>query len=240
MIGERSIFAAMQPLLLTMETATRLCSVAVGRGDRVLALRETDTERPAHAERLHVFIAEVMEEAGFALKDLDAVAVGIGPGSYTGLRIGLSTAKGLCYALDRPIIGLSTLGTLVSAARGAHGSLPGTLWPMVDARRMEVFARPCDAQGQPLADASPLILDESWAAGNGMRVVFGDGADKAAHLWAANASIIHLPGIRPSAAAMLPDALARSNARQVDDLAYLVPDYGKAAHVGNPRDPSTA
>ncbi|MEX1132317.1 MAG: tRNA (adenosine(37)-N6)-threonylcarbamoyltransferase complex dimerization subunit type 1 TsaB [Flavobacteriales bacterium] len=222
-------------LILAIETATKLCSVALGRGDQLLAIREIDNEKLAHAEKVNVFIAEVMEEAGLSLKDLDAVAVGIGPGSYTGLRIGLSAAKGLCYALDKPIIGQSTLATLVKSARVAHGPLEGTLWPMIDARRMEVFAQPFDVDGNSLADSAPLILDETWAALPEPRVVFGDGADKAAVLWADRPSILNLIGIRPSAAAMLPEANARYRAQRFDDLAYLVPEYGKAANVGKPK-----
>jgi len=232
----------MSPLMLAIETATPLCSVALGRGGHVLALREADPsfatpagDKPArltHAEKVNVFIAEVMEESGFLLKELDVIAVGIGPGSYTGLRIGLSAAKGLCYALDKPIIGLSTLGTLVGAARQAHADLSGTLWPMIDARRMEVFAQPYSADGTPLADAAPLVLDDAWSSDPPPRTVFGDGADKAADLWARHPHITHLPGIRPTAASMLAAAATRLAAGNFDDLAYLVPEYGKGANVG--------
>ncbi len=232
------------PLILAIETATKLCSVALGRDGQVLAIREIDPsagkplegkpEKLTHAEKVNVFIAEVMEEAGLPLMDVDAVAVGIGPGSYTGLRIGLSAAKGLCYALDKPIIGISTLATLVQAARMAHGTLEGTLWPMIDARRMEVFAQPYDTDGEPLTDAAPLILDEVWATLPGSRVVLGDGADKAAELWVEQSETTHLVGIRPSAAAILPRATDRFNAGSFDDLAYLVPEYGKAANVTLP------
>jgi tRNA threonylcarbamoyladenosine biosynthesis protein TsaB len=221
----------MSPLLLTIETATKLCSVALGRGEQLLAIREIDSAKLAHAEKVNVFIAEVMEETGLSLQDLDAVAVGIGPGSYTGLRIGLSAAKGLCYALDKPIIGLSTLGTLVAAARHQHGPFNGTLWPMIDARRMEVFAQPYSTEGQALADSAPLILDEAWAMRPEVRVVFGDGADKADQVWAGHASITHLPGIRPSASFMLYGAQERYLAQRFDDLAYLVPEYGKGANL---------
>lgn len=233
------------PFLLTIDTATKLCTVALGNGEELLALREIDPsfdnplptkpEKLSHAEKINVFIAEVMEEAGLQLKDLDAVAVGIGPGSYTGLRIGLSAAKGLCFALDKPLIGLSSLGTLVAAAQQKHGPLQGTLWPMIDARRMEVFAQPYTSEGKPMADVAPLILDEEWAALPEPRVVFGDGADKAQHLWEGSPSITHLPTIRPSAAAMLVEANARFNAASFDDLAYLVPEYGKGANVGKTR-----
>jgi tRNA threonylcarbamoyladenosine biosynthesis protein TsaB len=219
------------PLILAIETATKLCSVALGRDGELLALREIDSEKLAHAEKVNVFIAEVMEEAGLPLKDLDAVTVGIGPGSYTGLRIGLSAAKGLCYALDMPIIGISTLATLVQAVRMAHGQFVGALWPMIDARRMEVFAQAYDPDGEPLTDAGPLILDETWAALSEARVVFGDGSDKADELWAGKAGLTHISGVRPTAAAMFPLAQIRYSQERFDDLAYLVPEYGKGANV---------
>jgi tRNA threonylcarbamoyladenosine biosynthesis protein TsaB len=221
-----------EPLILAIETSTRLCSVALGRGERVLAIREVDDEKLAHAEKVNLFIAGVMEEASLPLKALDAVAVGIGPGSYTGLRIGLSAAKGLCYALGKPIIGIATPAILVAAARQRHGPFAGTLWPMIDARRMEVFAQPHDAEGRPMAGAAPLVLDDAWAALEEQRVVFGDGADKAAALWAGRATVSHLPDIRPTAGALLALAHARHRAGRFDDLAYLVPQYGKGANVG--------
>jgi|688.fasta_scaffold72423_3 tRNA threonylcarbamoyladenosine biosynthesis protein TsaB len=224
------------PLILAIETATKLCSVALGRDGEILALRELESDQHIHAEKVNLFIAEVMAESGLSLTDLDAVAVGIGPGSYTGLRIGLSAAKGLCYALDKPIIGLNTLGTLVQAARANCGTLHGILWPMIDARRMEVFTQPHAAEGKPLSDVAPLILDEAWAMEVGPRTVFGDGADKVADLWSAHATIIHLGGIRPSAGAMLKDAEERLSAGEHDDLAYLVPAYGKAANVGKAKE----
>lgn len=223
------------PLIIAIETATRLCSVALGRDGAPLAVREGSSERYVHAEKVNVFIAEVLEEAGLTLGDIDAIAVGTGPGSYTGLRIGLSAAKGLCYALDVPIIGLSTLGTLVAAARQRRPGEQGTWWPMVDARRMEVFAQPHAADGSHMEEASPLILDAAWAAVESPRLVFGDGADKAVGLWAGQEHIVHVPGVVPSAAAMFTAAEARFAAGAFDDLAYLTPEYGKAANVGQPK-----
>lgn len=222
-------------LILCIETATRLCSVALGRDGALLAMREVESERGAHAEKVNVFVDEVLQEAGVVLSDIDAVAVGIGPGSYTGLRIGLSAAKGLCYGLDVPIIGVSTLTTLVHAARQAQALDQRTLWPMVDARRMEVFTQEYDATGQSIGVVAPLILDDAWAAGPNTRSVFGDGADKAAALWAGSTTCTHLPGIKPHASAMLGEAETRLKTEQFDDLAYLVPTYGKAANLTAPK-----
>src|SRR5436190_8235185 len=221
------------PLILAIETATKLCSVALARDGIVLALREEESDRHTHAERVNVFVQEVMAEAGPALPDLDAVAVGIGPGSYTGLRIGLSAAKGLCYALDKPLIGLSTLGTLTRSALDVGATGP-QLWPMIDARRMEVFTQAFDGEGLATGQAMPLVLNEEWAAAAQGRMVFGDGADKAASLWEGRAGITFVRGIRPSAVAMFTEAGRRFSTKSFDDLAYLVPEYGKAANVTQP------
>lgn len=223
------------PLILAIETATKLCSVALGRDGVLLAQREVDDAQLRHAERLNVFVDEVMREAGLPLRALDAVAVGTGPGSYTGLRIGLSAAKGFCYALQRPIIGVPTLSVLVAAARTRGSVLSGTLWPMIDARRMEVFTQPCAADGTTTGDVVPLILDPAWAEHAEPRVVFGDGADKASELWRSAPQITHMPGIVTSAHHMLGLAEVRFAAGAFDDLAYLVPAYGKAANVGPQR-----
>ncbi|MBK8499831.1 MAG: tRNA (adenosine(37)-N6)-threonylcarbamoyltransferase complex dimerization subunit type 1 TsaB [Flavobacteriales bacterium] len=226
-------------LILAIETTTKLCSVALGRDRAVLAQREVETERHAHAEKVNIFIAEVMEEAGIKLADVDAVAVGIGPGSYTGSRIGLSAAKGLCYALDKPIIGVNTLTTLVEAARPAAGNTGLPQWPMIDARRMEVFTQEYDAQGKAMGEVTPLVLDEAWAQAAGACCVFGDGADKAVGLWKSAPHVVHAPGIKAHAWAMLAHAEARLREGGADDLAYLVPLYGKEAKVTQPGKRST-
>ncbi len=222
-------------MILAIETTTKLCSVALGRDGAVLAQREMETERHAHAEKVNVFVAEVMEEAGLKLLDLDAVAVGIGPGSYTGSRIGLSAAKGLCYALDKPIIGVNTLTTLVEAARSKTGNAGLPLWPMIDARRMEVFTRLHDASGRSIGEVHPLVLDEVWAQAIGACCVFGDGADKAGELWQGAPHIVHVQGIKAHAWAMLAHTETRLREGSPDDLAYLVPLYGKEANVTQPK-----
>jgi len=231
-----SSFEFLVPLILAIETATKLCSVAVARDGVVLALRELESEKRIHAEKVNVFISEVMEEAGLALRNLDAVAVGIGPGSYTGLRIGLSAAKGLCYALDKPLIGISTLQVLVSSALRSGVPKDAGLWPMIDARRMEVFTQPHSPDGKSTGPVEPLILSEEWlAAAEEARVVFGDGADKAIDMWKDHSTIQHVPGIRPTAGAAFVEAGRRFAEGEFDDLAYLVPEYGKAANVAQPK-----
>lgn len=217
------------PLILCIETATKLCSVALGRNGMLLAERGLESEKHIHAEKVNVFIDEVLREAGIAMSDLNAVAVGIGPGSYTGLRIGLSAAKGLCFALRIPIIGIGTLETLVNAS----GQRDGALFPMIDARRMEVFTQRF-ADGVA-GEEFPLVLDEAWSERIGACTVFGDGADKAESLWAKHAAITHLSDIRPHARDMIALAEQRLLEGRTDDMAYLVPRYGKEANVTQPK-----
>ncbi|MCB0792955.1 MAG: tRNA (adenosine(37)-N6)-threonylcarbamoyltransferase complex dimerization subunit type 1 TsaB [Flavobacteriales bacterium] len=233
--------------LLCIETATPMCTVALAHDGYVLAHAAEEGDpanaerRYIHAERTNVLIQAIMDRTGLAFKDLDGVAVGVGPGSYTGLRIGLSAAKGLCYALGIPIIGIGTLDTLVAALRQRIPDPVVTedvLWPMIDARRMEVFTSVRNASGYGEGPTHPQVLDEAWCAAlpAGKRhVVFGDGADKAAMLWATSEHVLHLPGVRPLASMMAGIAMARWSAGQLDDLAYLVPEYGKEARPTRPR-----
>lgn len=225
------------PTILCIETATKLCSVALSRNGAVLAVRDLESDQHVHAEKVNVFIDAVMKEADSGLKELDAIAVGIGPGSYTGLRIGLSAAKGLCYALGIPIIGISTLRTLHDAARAQEPNLAVDAWPMIDARRMEVFTQRFGENGQGIDAPAPMVLDGAQASSLSPALVFGDGADKAVELWIQE-GITHLPGIRPFAAAMVQEAERRFAQGSFDDLAYLVPTYGKAANVTQPKKKS--
>lgn len=225
------------PLTLCIETATHLCSVALVDGERLIASRDEEArERFTHAERLGVLVDEVMGEAHHDFNELSAVAVGIGPGSYTGLRIGLSAAKGYCYALEIPIIGIGTLETLVSTLHASRSTLHGhaVLHPMIDARRMEVFTQAFDGTGRLAGELHAKVLDEPWIAAlePGMHhIVFGDGADKATELWKSHPAITYVPHVKPSAKAMAPMAIKRLAEERFEDLAYLVPMYGKEAGV---------
>jgi tRNA threonylcarbamoyladenosine biosynthesis protein TsaB len=225
------------PIILCIETATKLCSVALSRDGTVLASRDLESDQYVHAEKVNVFIDAVITEAGSHLKELDAVAVGIGPGSYTGLRIGLSAAKGLCYALDIPIIGISTLRTLHDAAPAQQPNVSVDAWPMIDARRMEVFTQRFGVNGQGIDAPAPLVLDGDWASSHAPALVFGDGADKAGELWLRE-GITFIPGIRPYASAMVQEAERRFAQAAFDDVAYLAPAYGKAANVTQPKKKS--
>jgi len=122
--------------ILNIETATKNCSVALAKEGKTILCKEIAEEGYSHAERLHVFIEEIIKEAGITFQDISAIAVSQGPGSYTGLRIGVSAAKGLCFALDIPLIAVDTLQVLASQAKVSNG----LIIPMLDARRMEVYS----------------------------------------------------------------------------------------------------
>jgi tRNA threonylcarbamoyladenosine biosynthesis protein TsaB len=124
------------PYILNIETATKNCSVALAKDGITILCKEIAEEGYSHAERLHVFIEEIIKEVGISFQDLSAIAVSQGPGSYTGLRIGVSAAKGLCFALDVPMIAVDTLQVLASQANISNG----LIIPMLDARRMEVYS----------------------------------------------------------------------------------------------------
>lgn len=226
-------------LVLSFDTATPHLAVVLAMDGRPIAWREDATKALSHAERLNVFVAEVMQDGGHKLEDLDAVAVGTGPGSYTGLRIGLSAAKGLCFALDKPLIGMGTLEVLVAEMLAAGPPAEGTvLMPMVDARRMEVYTRPFSPAGEPGGATAPLVLDMAWCEARkagGPTVVFGDGADKAAQLWQAAPWIEHQRGIRPGVNGVARCAHRHFLLGRFSDLAYLVPEYGKPANVAQQR-----
>lgn len=228
------------PVLLSFDTATRHLEVCLSENAQVLASRSDDSAQYSHAERLNVFIDEVSRVSGRSLASLEGVAVGIGPGSYTGLRIGTSAAKGLCFALGKPLIGMSTLDVLVHELRMSSFELHHTdvLMPMIDARRMEVFTIDHDPGGTSVGKSRPLILDGAWCASlpSGRRtIVFGDGADKAQDLWSGFGHIVHVPGVKPASRGLAACAEEYARECRFADLAYLVPDYGKAANVTQAR-----
>ncbi len=172
--------------ILCIETATSICSVALSRNSKVVTHREISGGY-AHAEKLVQFISELIAEAGIANKDLEAISVSSGPGSYTGLRIGISTAKGLCYALDIPLISISTLQSLAWKLKEDFGKqntaeqMPVLFCPMIDARRMEVYTALYDENLKEVIPVSPLVIDESSFSTylEKHRILFtGDGAEK--------------------------------------------------------------
>jgi tRNA threonylcarbamoyladenosine biosynthesis protein TsaB len=220
-------------LILSIETATTMCSVALGRDGRLLAFKELNAGY-THAENLTVFMEEVMKTAGMEFSQLDAVAVSKGPGSYTGLRIGVSAAKGLCYALDKPLISIGTLRAMVPLLLSTHPELRSAdsrlFCPMLDARRMEVYCAVYDASGKEVMPVTAKIIDESSFSGllNEHRVVFfGDGAAKCKEALSHHDNAIFKENIFPSAKAMAALAEEKFQKKEFEDVAYFEPFYLK-------------
>jgi len=226
------------PLILLLETATDVCSVGLSSGTTLLGVRES-TAGQDHAAVLTQFIDDVMEEAGKKLSELDAIAVSDGPGSYTSLRIGASTAKGICYALQKPMLAVDTLKSLAMACRQ---TAPGAAWycPMIDARRMEVYCALFDAGLQRIWDTraevlAPGMFDPFLADGKTVAIC-GSGAPKAGVLLHTEA-VAHVP-LLCSAPYLLPSALEAYEQKKFCDLAYYTPTYLKPPNITMPKTAS--
>jgi tRNA threonylcarbamoyladenosine biosynthesis protein TsaB len=216
--------------ILNLETATVVCSVALARSGEVIVSRETNTEK-AHAAQLTGFIDSCREEAGIDFSQLDAVAVSIGPGSYTGLRIGLATAKGLCFALDKPLIAVNTLEGMAAGWFLKNPERSQLLaCPMIDARRMEVYTAVFDANMNFVLSTSALVIEShsySEILKNKQIVFFGDGMPKCTSIIENhfNATFDFQSG--PSAAGIASRSFLRFQQRQFEDLAACGPLYLK-------------
>ncbi|MBQ4291798.1 MAG: tRNA (adenosine(37)-N6)-threonylcarbamoyltransferase complex dimerization subunit type 1 TsaB [Muribaculaceae bacterium] len=225
-------------VILNIDTSTTVCSVAL-TADGLVLFHLEDTRGRNHAALLSGFVKQCLDYlAGKELR-LDAVAVGIGPGSYTGLRIGLSEAKGLAYALDVPLIGVSTLMTMaVSVMFSREVDETALLVPMIDARRMEVYAAVYDYALNEVMPPTPVILDaDSFGGYAGRRLLlFGDGSVKAKDV-ILHENVEFVDGVAPMAVDML--ALSERAYRNGDflDLAYSMPAYLKDYQAVKPRNP---
>ena len=211
-------------LLLHIETAVTGSSVCLSNGDKVILLKENPSQKDS-AAWVQPAIQELAKESGIALRDLQAVSVSAGPGSYTGLRVGMSTAKGLCYALGIPLITVSTLKMMAVAAGN-----PGTdlLCPMIDARRMEVFTALYNKDLSEVVAPHNLILDaDSFAGPLQQHTVcfFGNGAAKFRPL--VTSPQARFADVEANAAHLVPLALRAFEAQAFADLAYAEPYYGK-------------
>lgn len=214
--------------LLHIETATTLCSVAISNKDQLLVSRELDAGY-THAENLHLFIQEVLQQAGLSTKQLHAVAVSKGPGSYTGLRIGASAAKGLSYALSIPLIAIDTL-QLIAAGAQKQVTEPGIFQPMIDARRMEVYTCRYDAALQAQSPVEALIVEENGLEKlNATLPVYfcGDGMPKCKTLLSQLPNARFVDDVKPSALNMVPLAYAKFLAQDFENTAYFEPFYLK-------------
>lgn len=216
-------------LILGIETATKVCSIALTHSNKLLAIEEIDRAY-SHAENVTSFIEKITTQTNTNLSDIDVIAVSKGPGSYTGLRIGVSAAKGLCYALNKPLIAVDTLQAM--ALRMAKQTTDNNLLfcPMIDARRMEVYTAIYNSKNELVEPISAKIIDENsfqkYLATQKV-VFFGDGAAKCNLLFAENKNAIFNSTILPSALEINELATQKFLNNQVEDLAYFEPFYLK-------------
>tara|TARA_B100001105_G_C22211218_1_gene365501 strand:- start:43 stop:702 length:660 start_codon:yes stop_codon:yes gene_type:complete len=210
--------------ILNIETATKNCSVCVAKEGTVLSLREYAGEGYAHAEKLHVFIEEVLKEAGITYSVLDAVAISMGPGSYTGLRIGVSAAKGLCYALSIPLIAVDTLEALARQIEVQDA----VIIPMIDARRMEAYTAVFDSKHQKIRETkAEIIMEDSFTDLEGTIYLVGDGAAKCKGMLPEGKFVFRDDVIYPSSAEMAGMSFDRYKKSDTVDVAYFEPFYLK-------------
>lgn len=211
-------------LILNIETATKNCSVALSKDGRTIAIRELSEQNFSHAEKLHVFIEELFAESHLKLQDLSAIAVSQGPGSYTGLRIGVSAAKGLCYALSIPLIAVDTLEILARKIKISNG----TILPMIDARRLEVYSAFFDSNYAKIRETKAEIIDEnSFQEETEILHLIGDGAMKFKEILT-DEKFKYYPEIQfPSATEMSLISFQKFQNKQFEDVAYFEPFYLK-------------
>jgi tRNA threonylcarbamoyladenosine biosynthesis protein TsaB len=226
-------------IILNIETSTRVCSVALAIDGKVLSLRES-TVKNAHAESITVFSEEVIKEAKLSFSDLDAVAVSKGPGSYTGLRIGVSTAKGFCYAINKPLIAINTLLALASGMREKRVEIDkyDLLCPMIDARRMEVYTAVFDFQLKEIQQTRAEVIDErsfSKLMADHNLIFAGDGADKCKPVLGQNTNAIFFDDFQASATYMCKIAEQKLLKGIFEDVAYFEPFYLKDFVAGIPK-----
>ena len=232
-------------LLLSLETSSPICSVALHRTDDNALLGQTELRLDkSHSTHLTVLIKQLVANTGYRLADLTAVAVSDGPGSYTGLRIGAAAAKGLCFALDVPLLAVGTLAAL--AQQVAAGTARPDAWrycPMLDARRQEVYTALYTHDGREVLAPHNLILAPDILAPDALAehlagpplLCFGSGAAKFQALRPATAAVVFLPGVQPSAVAVGALALEMFRRQQFQDVAYYEPFYLKEVYTTTPK-----
>ena len=210
--------------ILNIETATKNCSVALAKEGKTILCKEIAEEGYSHAERLHVFIDEIIKEAGITFQDLSAIAVSQGPGSYTGLRIGVSAAKGLCFALDIPLIAVDTLQVLASQAKVSNG----LIIPMLDARRMEVYSAIFTSNFENIrAVQAEIITENSFEDLKETLYFVGDCAEKCRPVLN-KGNYVFLEEIKyPSAKEMSFLSFEKHQKNDFVDVAYFEPYYLK-------------
>jgi tRNA threonylcarbamoyladenosine biosynthesis protein TsaB len=222
-------------LILCFESTADICSVAITRDGRLLSLNES-TRPNAHSELITTLAKQCLIDAGCTPHDLDAVAVSDGPGSYTSLRVGLSVAKGMCFALDIPLITIDSLEIIMHGIPDNMLTVKAVIIPLIDARRKEVYASVYNNERERLCKAGSVILDENWYEDlpEGLPVYLcGNGAIKTkTELNKENYILVH---IQSSAAFMIRPAMQKYEAALFSDIAYHTPNYIKSPNITESR-----
>jgi len=219
--------------ILLIESGTSVCSVAIAIDEKVVGIKESSEEK-AHASQLTVFVKELLHETGISIAELDAVVVSKGPGSYTGLRIGVSAAKGICYAAEKPLIAISSLDSMTHGARVLYHPIIESngidlLCPMIDARRMEVYTALYDSSNARINEIEALVVDESTFVkqlDSSKILFFGNGATKC-KVVINHPNAYFVEAFSPSAQFMIPLALQAIASQTFEDVAYFEPYYLK-------------
>lgn len=222
--------------ILYIETATQICSVSISYNGTLVAIKESSTAN-SHSEMLATFIDEIIKEAKLSLKDLDAIAVSMGPGSYTGLRIGVSSAKGLCYSLEKPLIAVSTLQSMAYGMAKLIDIKSGLLCPMIDARRMEVYASLFNKKNEEVREIKAEIIDDNSFNEylNSNTVYFaGDGAEKCKETLSIFQNAKFIDDFVISSKDMIEIATSKFSTKDFVNLAYFEPFYLKDFIAGKP------
>lgn len=211
--------------ILNIETATTNCSVSLSKEGETLVLKEDYNSNYSHAESLHLFIDDVLKQARLKPEDLDAIAVSKGPGSYTGLRIGVSSAKGLCFSLDKPLISVDTLEALAHQVTINSGCIVA----MLDARRMEVYASVYDKNYQQIRAIEAEIVDQHSfreLLQQGKVYFIGTGVEKTKHI-ISHPNAVFIENKLPSANEMGKLATIKHKKSDTENVAYFEPFYLK-------------
>ncbi|WBU88087.1 tRNA (adenosine(37)-N6)-threonylcarbamoyltransferase complex dimerization subunit type 1 TsaB [Cellulophaga omnivescoria] len=222
-------------IILNIETATTNCSVSVAKDGKMLALKEFNSASFSHAEQLHIFIEDVLKEASLLVADINAIAVSKGPGSYTGLRIGVSAAKGLCFSLDIPLISVATLSSLAHQTKPKENE---AIVAVLDARRMEVYSAVFTNDFNQIKETEAIIIDEtsySDVLGAYSKVHFvGSGAEKIKNTIQATNTVYILDAV-PSAKEMCALSFVKFKNLELEDVAYFEPYYLKDFVLQKPK-----
>lgn len=221
--------------ILNIETSTEICSVCISDNGQLLAFSESH-EGYNHASNLTIFIQKCLKDAGLKMEELDAVALSQGPGSYTGLRIGVSVAKGICYALNKPMIAVSTLQALALASINEHEK-EILYCPMIDARRMEVYTAIYDSNNKMVDHLQAKIIDADSFQNyfnEGKKILFsGNGAEKCKPIIISNNALYS--SIKCSAKHLIPISEQQFKSEKFEDIAYFEPLYFKAPNITLPK-----